>query len=828
MIVNAVARMRPFFSRFRRDDDAVVAIQVVIFSVMLLTSAGLVIDFGRAYSAHSQMQSFVDKAALAAAAELDGGDDALERATAAAVAIAQSSTFTEEDSEFAIATPLTFLLGNPADDTGTFSEDVMSTLTTSTAAYATHVYVEAEARSIRLALLSVGLNNDTTNADGTEKTTSINLSAYAVARMQISYCGELSTMVMCNPFENDSASRSFAEIMEGNEGTRMFLTTDLQPGLDVPRALSTNDGAIRVGLFKNPRHEIGADIAGVCDDIGLTAFQAAAYDGNPNISTSTDPWSYPSNDEDLERLRDTCLLATIDSQMQCIGGEVLIKPAEPDTITTALNTLFDIWDAPMDRVLTQPVTTDRAFSPDYVANHGHLTRAEYIEYIENGHIAEADEDMARSAAQVAALEARGPAFASYAARAQESYDNAAASRAEWVAVLAAYPDNITNTAARRNHMKGDGYGGAWGPMIYADCMQSDPESCSPYPYMALPFTESTSDGTATGWRMGPLSAAVYEAPEAEATEPEATEGTAEPASTATPDTDIISLGPLSSDSSITGWRISNYTDHDLTGRLGFETNNKSVIFQLPANSEREYQVQVNDTAVITWTSEVELDLYLITDEVDNTLAYSGVGTPWYDIEQGRVPSFVEYFSTYHSPYMTAYGFDLDNPSTSFEWDIVGSHTLYDGYTMIERQTSELLEYAASNGPGEDGEDIRSLPEHFQFTSNTPSAEQSVERRRQNVALVNCQALTTPTSHSGTSDAYSGAYVAELEAVVELFFTGPVDVQTCADTVGSDPSDQMDCWNSDIELAYIPVEYLGAADPADPSVQEYINYAVLVH
>lgn len=872
MSTKIVGRIMGMVRRFGRNDDAVVAIQVVIFSVMLLTSAGLVIDFGRAYSAHSQMQSFVDKAALAAAAHLDGQADAMVRATAAAVAVAQRSSFTDDAEDFSIALPLTFLTGNPIDDTGAFSTEAMAAVSTTEAKWATHVFVEAEARSIRLAFLSISLNSDVTeqarrdmiengtmfidiDGDGTadatsedsawrqnladntdngaiEKTTSINLSAFAVARMQVSFCGELSTLVMCNPFENDSSGRSFSAIMENQEGARAFLTTDLQPGSSVPMPLSTNDGAIRVGLLKDPRNELGADIDGVCDDVGLSAFQAAAYNGNPGLAISTDPWSYPTTDEELERLRDTCLLATIDSQLQCISGEVLIKPVAPESIVTALNTLFDIWDAPMDRVLNQSVTADRAFSPDYVSNHGYLTRAEYIDYIEQGRIAEADADMARWQSATVS-EQGGRNRPSRIAAYQGLYEDAAQSRADWVATLAAYPDNIVNTASRRNHMRGDGFGGAWGPMLNAACLNGNPEDCTPHPYIALPFTASNEDtSTADGWRMGPLAAAPDEAEEP-ATEPTETEPTTEPteesaAAAPVPDTDIVSLGPLSANNGVTGWRITNNTDTDLTGRFGFETENASVIFSLPARSEREYQVQVNDTAVITWTSEAELDLDLISAEIDTSLVFNGVGSPSYDILRGRVPSFIEYFSTYYSPYMNTYALNLDSPSSAFEWDVVGSTTLYDGYKVVEREVTELLAYESSNGPPSDDTAVRAQPEHYQFTTNNPSADQSTERRRQNVALVNCQALSNPVAYPGVSDAYSGAYVARLESVVELFFTGPAIVENCTDTVGSDPDDQMDCWNSDVDLAYLPVEYLGVADPLDPDVQEFINYAVLVH
>ena len=62
-----------------------VTILAIIFFVMILCVAGLLIDLGRLYNLHTQMQSYVDSGALAAAAELDGNTGALNRATSAVV-----------------------------------------------------------------------------------------------------------------------------------------------------------------------------------------------------------------------------------------------------------------------------------------------------------------------------------------------------------------------------------------------------------------------------------------------------------------------------------------------------------------------------------------------------------------------------------------------------------------------------------------------------------------------------------------------------------------------------------------------------------------------
>ena len=897
MIFNGLHGWRRFLNRFRREDDAVVAIQVVIFSVMLLTSAGLVIDFGRAYSAHTQMQSFVDKAALAAANQLDGEADALTRATAAALAIQQSSTFTEESGDFSIATPLTFLMDDPVDASGNFSEAQLAALATTNPAYATHVHVEAQARTIKLTLISVSLNNDVNTkvrqdiiaanqiavdldgdmipdgvtydnewaaalAENTDNgavnvPSTISLTAFAVARIEVSFCGDISTMVMCNPFEG--SGQSFASVMEGEEGARMLLRTDLQ-ATGAPYPLSTDDGAIRVGLMKNPISEIGADAAGTCSDTGLALFQNAAFADNSEVGAiSTDPWAYPATDEELERLRDTCLLASIDSQLQCLGGEALVKAAEPETITTAINTLFDIWDAPMDRVLGQAVAQGREFSPDYVASHGRITRAEYHDYIENVLIASDLEKLAEYQQRLAdeiADKNRSSRIRSYTrtiTSTQADIDTDLARRND-------YPDDIANTASRRNLIDVS-VGLAWGHMAYGDCLASDPSACAPYPYMQFQFSDTSGSSLESRWRIG-------EYTDATATEDEFGN---------IAETDVTSLGyyilngnpgndkevggsgenpngtgsyenggtrgnsdGFGVDKGVTGWIISNYTDQDLAGLATWENSNESQIIQVPAQSQVELQSEVLSDIVIHWNVNAELDNYTIRSAIDDELWYGGITEPSYDLLTGRLMSYTEYFATYYEPTVYNNGMDLDNPSSSFEWAIAGASTLYEGYSTVERVYSELLDDEASNGPHVASTDasgnttgggggIGTLPDHYQFTSSDPSTEQFVERRLQNVAVVNCESMWSPQGYTGAAlDAYSDTYVAELEGIASLFFTGPVVVEACDATVGTDPDGQMDCWNSDITAAYVPVEFQGFQAAGGDDDSPFLNYAVLVH
>ncbi|MEM6906688.1 MAG: Tad domain-containing protein, partial [Pseudomonadota bacterium] len=60
-------------------------------SFALMGAMGLVLDSGRVYATHSQMQAFADYVALAAANELDGQSDSIARASQAAYGIVDGS-----------------------------------------------------------------------------------------------------------------------------------------------------------------------------------------------------------------------------------------------------------------------------------------------------------------------------------------------------------------------------------------------------------------------------------------------------------------------------------------------------------------------------------------------------------------------------------------------------------------------------------------------------------------------------------------------------------------------------------------------------------------
>ena len=72
-----------------RNRHGFVLIVTSIALTLLVGLAGLSIDIGRMYVIRAELQSFTDAAALAAAPELDAGSDALARARADAVQLAE-------------------------------------------------------------------------------------------------------------------------------------------------------------------------------------------------------------------------------------------------------------------------------------------------------------------------------------------------------------------------------------------------------------------------------------------------------------------------------------------------------------------------------------------------------------------------------------------------------------------------------------------------------------------------------------------------------------------------------------------------------------------
>lgn len=105
---------------FVAEDCGATLVLVGVALALFLGMVALAFDTGRLSVTNSDLQSYADTVALAAAAELDGADDAIERAEAAAAAlISDRQTFGTGDRILSgeVDYTLTFLSDLPADDT---------------------------------------------------------------------------------------------------------------------------------------------------------------------------------------------------------------------------------------------------------------------------------------------------------------------------------------------------------------------------------------------------------------------------------------------------------------------------------------------------------------------------------------------------------------------------------------------------------------------------------------------------------------------------------------------------------------------------------------
>ncbi|PZX36216.1 putative Flp pilus-assembly TadE/G-like protein [Roseinatronobacter thiooxidans] len=104
---------------FTRDEDGGILVFWALFLAVAFGFAALTFDIGRVANTQSELQSFADQVALAAAGELDGRSGAITRATAAANGlISRSQTFGDGGAMMSGqgAYTLTFLSALPADD----------------------------------------------------------------------------------------------------------------------------------------------------------------------------------------------------------------------------------------------------------------------------------------------------------------------------------------------------------------------------------------------------------------------------------------------------------------------------------------------------------------------------------------------------------------------------------------------------------------------------------------------------------------------------------------------------------------------------------------
>lgn len=83
----------PTLRNIKDDEQGTILVFVGICMTVIVGMAALTFDLGRLASTQTDLQAYTDHVALAAAGELDGGSDAITRATAAAAGMIEDFSF---------------------------------------------------------------------------------------------------------------------------------------------------------------------------------------------------------------------------------------------------------------------------------------------------------------------------------------------------------------------------------------------------------------------------------------------------------------------------------------------------------------------------------------------------------------------------------------------------------------------------------------------------------------------------------------------------------------------------------------------------------------
>lgn len=190
--------------RFSQDEDGVLLVFWGMCLVVIFGLVALSFDFGRVASTQSELQSYADTVALAAAAELDGNDDAITRSTGAAQSlIADTQTFGTGSQSLGSSTDftLTFFSTLPASDLTS-----LSTGQTTDPAKAAYVRVVATPRVVGFTFANVfyGLSGQTP-ANNT-------VGATAVAGFT-QYACDVTPLMFCLPNNNYKADENIGDMI---------------------------------------------------------------------------------------------------------------------------------------------------------------------------------------------------------------------------------------------------------------------------------------------------------------------------------------------------------------------------------------------------------------------------------------------------------------------------------------------------------------------------------------------------------------------------------------------------------------------------------------
>jgi len=295
------SRIRKIVTAFAGDQSGAVAVYVVILMAVLVGFVGLAVDVGRLYTTHSQAQAAADAAALAAATQLDGEADAIQRATIAAMStplVNNSQDFAEGDATVQIV-QLRFLKSLPAHDDDPITNANLTTDPTKAA------YVEATTETLTQLnrfMAAVGAGSSDTLAT-------------AVAGNNTLTC-KVPPLMICNPWEgliNDATGLVYtpSELDARLSGATLLAKT-VEGGIDswAPGAMALLD----------PPPSCANEVDGVC-----TEWDTSTNNGTKQVALS---------------------LARVPKEYCYAEFPLSVRTGQANAMRSAVNIWFDIYENP--------------------------------------------------------------------------------------------------------------------------------------------------------------------------------------------------------------------------------------------------------------------------------------------------------------------------------------------------------------------------------------------------------------------------------------------------------------------------------------------------
>ncbi|QFT58098.1 hypothetical protein FIU94_04620 [Sulfitobacter sp. THAF37] len=190
---------------FGKDEHGGVLLLWAACVVMVLGFFGLIFDTGRMAATQSELQSYADSVSLAAAAELDGKSDSINRATSAAAGlITDSQTFADGARALDFANDVTLVFYKPDSD-GKFRR--AAALETTNSHAARFVETRIRDRDVRAAVTAAF-----SSLTG-EETPDSTVSASAVSGFSLEACN-VAPVAMCLPSVDFDAASNIGKTLE--------------------------------------------------------------------------------------------------------------------------------------------------------------------------------------------------------------------------------------------------------------------------------------------------------------------------------------------------------------------------------------------------------------------------------------------------------------------------------------------------------------------------------------------------------------------------------------------------------------------------------------